>query len=107
MSFWETVFLDMVAQEREKLDMDMEPSELIDRYGTLSESERRRLEMEEDRILATLLHNLTAYMVMCGTATKAIQQKVRRLLGKAHIGLIYSKMINHLLDDLPTVVSQE
>ena len=54
--------------------MDMEPSELIERYATLSDSERRRLEMEEDRILATLLHNLTAYMVMCGTSVRAIQQ---------------------------------
>uniref|UniRef100_A0A915DM73 MAP kinase-activating death domain-containing protein n=1 Tax=Ditylenchus dipsaci TaxID=166011 RepID=A0A915DM73_9BILA len=45
---------------------------------------------------------MTAYMIMCGAQTKIIQQKVRRLLGKAHIGLVYSKKINQLLDDLQT-----
>ena len=40
--------------------MDQEPAEMIDRYAQLSEAERKRLELEEDRILATLLHNMTA-----------------------------------------------
>ncbi|RCN27396.1 hypothetical protein ANCCAN_26869 [Ancylostoma caninum] len=40
-------------------------------------------------------------MIMCGTGQKAIQQKIRRLLGKAHIGLVCSKEINKLLDELP------
>lgn len=75
------------------------------RYVRLGEHEKKRLELEEDRLLATLLHNLTAYMIMCGTGQKAIQQKIRRLLGKAHIGLVCSKEINHLLDDLPQTVS--
>jgi hypothetical protein len=35
---------------------------------------------------------------------RTIQQKVRRMLGKAHIGLIYSKRINQLLDELVTMV---
>ncbi|KAI6187935.1 MAP kinase-activating death domain-containing protein [Aphelenchoides besseyi] len=95
MVFWEVAFLDMVAKERDIIGMDQEPSEMIDRYTGLSDSERKRLELDEDRILATLLHNITAYMIMCGTP------KVRRLLGKAHIGLIYSRKINQLLDDLP------
>ncbi|CAJ0938004.1 unnamed protein product, partial [Mesorhabditis belari] len=38
---------------------------------------------------------------MCGTGQKASQQKIRRLLGKAHIGLVCSKTINQLLDELP------
>uniref|UniRef100_A0A0N5CCS5 MAP kinase-activating death domain protein n=1 Tax=Strongyloides papillosus TaxID=174720 RepID=A0A0N5CCS5_STREA len=101
MTFWENGFFDVVAQERDKIGMDQEPSELIDRYSSLSDTEKKRLELDEDRILATLLHNMTAYMVMCGTNKKLIQQKVRRLLGKAHIGLIYSKKINQLLDQLP------
>jgi len=100
MVFWENAFFDMVAQERDIIGMDQEPSEMIDRYSGLSESEKKRLELEEDRILATLLHNMTAYMVMCSVPTRTIQQKVRRLLGKAHIGLIYSKKINQLLDEL-------
>uniref|UniRef100_A0AC34GSX0 MAP kinase-activating death domain protein n=1 Tax=Panagrolaimus sp. ES5 TaxID=591445 RepID=A0AC34GSX0_9BILA len=105
MIFWENAFFDMVAQERDIIGMDQEPSEMIDRYSGLSESEKKRLELEEDRILATLLHNMTAYMVMCGAQTKIIQQKVRRLLGKAHIGLVYSKKINQLLDELPKAQS--
>uniref|UniRef100_A0A1I7Z584 MAP kinase-activating death domain protein n=1 Tax=Steinernema glaseri TaxID=37863 RepID=A0A1I7Z584_9BILA len=101
MVFWENAFFDVVAQERDIVGMDQEPSEMIDRYSGLADCEKKRLELEEDRLLSTLLHNLTAYMVMCGTTQKAIQQKVRRLLGKAHIGLVYSKTINQLLDSLP------
>lgn len=87
--FWENAFFDVVAQEREIIGMDQEPGEMIDRYfayrlkvrnwyisrySMLSDSERKRLELEEDRLLSTLLHNLTAYMIMCGTGQKAIQQ---------------------------------
>uniref|UniRef100_A0AC35U4W9 MAP kinase-activating death domain protein n=1 Tax=Rhabditophanes sp. KR3021 TaxID=114890 RepID=A0AC35U4W9_9BILA len=100
-TFWENGFFDVVAQERDKIGMDQEPSELIDRYSGLIDTEKKRLELDEDRILATLLHNMTAYMVMCGTNKRSLQQKIRRLLGKAHIGLIYSKKINQLLDQLP------
>ncbi|CAI2355571.1 unnamed protein product [Caenorhabditis sp. 36 PRJEB53466] len=101
LQFWENAFVDLVAQEREIVGMDQEPSEMIDRYSALNESEKKRLELEEDRLLSTLLHNMTAYMIMCGTGQKALQQKVRRLLGKAHIGLVCSKEINKLLDELP------
>nr|CAD2180348.1 unnamed protein product [Meloidogyne enterolobii] len=103
MPFWETAFLDMVAQERDKIGMDEEPAEMIDRYSQLSEADRKRLELEEDRILATLLHNMTAMMHLCHVPVRTIQQKVRRMLGKAHIGLIYSKRINQLLDELITL----
>ncbi|VDD91121.1 unnamed protein product [Enterobius vermicularis] len=102
MVFWENIFFDVVAKERDIVGMDQEPSEMIDRYSSLSDSEKKRLELDEDRLLATLLHNLTAYMVMCGVDHKVLTQKVRRLLGKAHIGLVYSKTINQLLDSLPT-----
>lgn len=44
--------------------MDEEPAEMIDRYSQLSEADRKRLELEEDRILATLLHNMTAMVVL-------------------------------------------
>lgn len=74
MDFWENAFFDIVAQERDIVGMDQEPSEMIDRYSSLSEAEKRRLELDEDRLLATLLHNLTSYMIMCGTGQKAIQQ---------------------------------
>lgn len=74
MVFWENAFFDMVAQERDIIGMDQEPSEMIDRYSGLSDSEKKRLELDEDRILATLLHNMTAYMVMCNVPLKTIQQ---------------------------------
>lgn len=105
MVFWENVFFDAVAQERDIIGMDQEPCEMMERYSGLSEADRKRLELDEDRLLSTLLHNLTAFMLMCGTPQKSIQQKVRRMLGKAHIGLAYSKRINQLLDELPSTVS--
>lgn len=36
---------------------------MMDRYKSLSEMDRKRLEMDEDRLLATLMHNMTAFMV--------------------------------------------
>ncbi|EJD73703.1 MAP kinase-activating death domain-containing protein [Loa loa] len=105
MGFWENAFFDVVAQERDIIGMDQEPCEMIDRYCSLSESEKRRLELDEDHLLSTLLHNLTSYMIMCGGGQRTVQQKIRRLLGKAHIGLVYSKTINQLLDDLPKTQS--
>lgn len=72
--FWENAFFDMVSQERDIIGMDQDPSDMIDRYAGLNETEKKRLELEEDRILATLLHNLTAYMVMCQAPTRLIQQ---------------------------------
>ena len=56
--------------------------------------------MDEDRLLATLMHNMTAFMVMTGAPVKAIQQKIRRLLGKSHVGLVHSQHINVMLDTL-------
>lgn len=34
-----------------------------------------------------------------------IRKKVRRLMGKSHIGLVYSQQINEVLDQLATLVS--
>lgn len=74
MIFWEIAFFDMVMKEREIIGVDQEPSEMIERYTGLSDSERKRLELDEDRILSNLLHNMTGYMVMCGTPKQALQQ---------------------------------
>ncbi|XP_014227945.1 MAP kinase-activating death domain protein isoform X4 [Trichogramma pretiosum] len=100
MQFWEDAFLDAVSQERDMIGMDQGPSEMMERYKSLSDSERRRLEHDEDRLLCTLLHNLTAILVMLNVEKKDIRQKVRRLLGKSHIGLIYSQELNQLLDQV-------
>jgi len=78
---------------------------VIHRYKSLSDSERRRLEHEEDRLLCTLLHNLTAILVMLKVDKNELKRKIRRLLGKSHIGLIYSQELNQLLDQINNLVS--
>ncbi|CAD6225751.1 GSCOCG00005707001-RA-CDS [Cotesia congregata] len=93
MQFWEDAFLDAVSQERDMIGMDQGPGEMM-------ESERRRLEHDEDRLLCTLLHNLTAILVMLNVEKVELKRKIRRLLGKSHIGLIYSQELNQLLDQI-------
>ncbi|XP_059488306.1 MAP kinase-activating death domain protein isoform X2 [Neocloeon triangulifer] len=100
MQFWEDAFLDAVSQERDMVGMDQGPREMMERYSHLSDTERKRLEHEEDRLLATLLYNVTAMMVMVGVARQEIKNKVRRLLGKSHIGLVYSQEVHELLDKI-------
>jgi hypothetical protein len=94
------VFLDAVSQERELIGLDQGAGEMMERYRTLQEHERKRLEHEEDRLLSSLLHNMTAYMLMLRVALQTIRLKVRRLLGKCHVGVIYSEEIHSLLHRL-------
>ena len=75
------------------------------RYNTLSATERKRLEHDEDRLLSTMLYNLTAFMVMLDVNKDEMKRKVRRLLGKSHIGLVYSQEVNELLDQVGNLVS--
>ncbi|XP_068116651.1 MAP kinase-activating death domain protein isoform X14 [Hyperolius riggenbachi] len=96
--FWEDAFLDAVMLEREGMGMDQGPQEMIDRYNSLGDHDRKRLEEDEDRLLATVLHNMVAYMVMMKVNKADLRRKVRRLLGKCHIGLAHSQQINELLD---------
>lgn len=100
MQFWEDAFLDAVMLEREGMGMDQGPQEMIDRYLSLGEHDRKRLEDDEDRLLATLLHNLISYMLLMKVQKNDIRKKVRRLMGKSHIGLVYSQQINEVLDQL-------
>jgi len=53
-----------VANERKLVAMDTGTSELMERYRHLADTEKKRLEQDEDRLLATVLYNLTAFMVM-------------------------------------------
>ena len=87
--------------------MDAGPHELMERYRHLAEADRRRLEQDEDRLLATMLYNLTAYMVMMRLEAREVRRKVRRLLGRCHIGLAHSKEINDLLDDIQNLVRKK
>ncbi|GBP63223.1 MAP kinase-activating death domain protein [Eumeta japonica] len=107
MQFWEDAFLDAVSQERDMIGMDQGASEMMERYKWLSETERKRLEHEEDRLLSTALFNLTAAMVLLGVDADQVRGKVRRLLAKSHIGLVYSQEVNHLLDIVHTLHGNE
>uniref|UniRef100_A0A665WIC0 MAP kinase-activating death domain protein n=1 Tax=Echeneis naucrates TaxID=173247 RepID=A0A665WIC0_ECHNA len=98
--FWEDAFLDAVMLEREGMGMDQGPQEMIERYLSLGDHDRKRLEDDEDRLLATLLHNMIAYMLMMKVNKNDIRKKVRRLMGKSHICLTYSQEINEILDKL-------
>uniref|UniRef100_A0A8B9QGR8 MAP kinase-activating death domain protein n=1 Tax=Apteryx owenii TaxID=8824 RepID=A0A8B9QGR8_APTOW len=107
MQFWEDAFLDAVMLEREGMGMDQGPQEMIDRYLSLGEHDRKRLEDDEDRLLATLLHNMIAYMLMIKVNKNDIRKKVRRLMGKSHIGLVHSQQINDILDKLANLSGRE
>ncbi len=104
MQFWEDAFLDAVSQERDMIGMDQGPGEMMEKYKSLSDSERKRLEHDEDRLLSTMLFNLTAELVMLNVTKEEIKRKVRRLLGKSHIGLVYSQEVHNLLDQVMNLV---
>lgn len=80
------------------------PIEMMERYKSLSESERKRLEHDEDRLLSTMLYNLTAILVMLNVAKDEIRRKIRRLLGKSHIGLVYSQEVHNVVDQINNLV---
>ncbi|XP_070757921.1 MAP kinase-activating death domain protein isoform X8 [Enoplosus armatus] len=107
LQFWEDAYLDAVMLEREGMGMDQGPQEMIERYLSLGEHDRKRLEDDEDRLLATLLHNMIAYMLMLKLNKNDIRKKVRRLMGKSHIGLTYSQEINEILDKLASMNGRE
>uniref|UniRef100_A0A8C5DEP5 MAP kinase-activating death domain protein n=1 Tax=Gouania willdenowi TaxID=441366 RepID=A0A8C5DEP5_GOUWI len=107
LQFWEDAYLDAVMLEREGMGMDQGPQEMIERYLSLSDHDRKRLEDDEDRLLATLLHNMIAYMLMLKLNKNDIRKKVRRLMGKSHIGLTYSQEINEILDKLNNMTGRE
>lgn len=78
----------------------------MERYKSLSESERKRLEHDEDRLLSTMLYNLTAILVMLNVNKDEIRRKIRRLLGKSHIGLVYSQEVHNVVDQINNLVRQ-
>ena len=64
MQFWEDAFLDAVATERDIIGMDQGPTEMMERYFSLGDAEKKRLEHDEDRLLAILCYNMIAFMIM-------------------------------------------
>ncbi|XP_038663199.1 MAP kinase-activating death domain protein isoform X9 [Scyliorhinus canicula] len=107
LQFWEDTYLDAVMLEREGMGMDQGPQEMIDRYESLGEHDRKRLEDDEDRLLSTLLYNMIVYMLMVKVSKNDIRKKVRRLMGKSHIGLVHSQEVNELLDRLPNLETRD
>ncbi|KAF3832948.1 hypothetical protein F7725_026613 [Dissostichus mawsoni] len=154
--------LDAVMLEREGMGMDQGPQEMIERFTPLTLYPKcllpftitkhpglltlaflclimtKRLEDDEDRLLATLLHNMIAFMLMIKVRKPSavliiaelgrfftskylnfliflsvlveqndVKKKVRRLMGKSHIGLTYSQEINEILDKLPNMNGRE
>lgn len=79
--------------------------EKFNRYNSLAEMDRKRLEHDEDRLLSTMLYNMVAFMVMVNVLRLEIKRKIRRLLGKSHIGLVYSQEVNELLESINNLVS--
>ena len=104
MQYWEDAFLDAVAQERDIIGMDQGPTEMMERYKSLGSTERRRLELDEDRLLSVMLYNMVSFMIMMRVGKNEMKRKVRRLLGKCHVGLTYSQDITSLLDHTNNLV---
>ncbi len=75
------------------------------RYNSMSDTDKKRLEHDEDRLLHILLYNVVSFMVMMRVSKNELRRKVRRLLGKSHVGLLYSQEINTLLDQINNLVS--
>ncbi|KAL5113019.1 MAP kinase-activating death domain protein [Taenia crassiceps] len=100
MQFWEDLFLDTVVQERGLLGMDFDPEGLLEHYSHLSPIARKHLELTEDYLLAGVMHNLIAFMVMARIPPDLVCRKIRRLIAKSHTGLHYTQKITQLLDSL-------
>ena len=79
---------------------------ILFRYMSLGDSERKRLEVDEDRLLSVMLYNVVGFMVMMRCVKKETRKKVRRLIGKSHMGLLCSQDINDLLDQINNLVSK-
>ena len=74
-------------------------------YYSLSNADRKRLELDEDRLLAIMLYNLIAFMIMMRVSKEEIRRKIRRILGRCHIGLTMSQQVNELLDNISNLVN--
>ncbi|XP_030845012.1 MAP kinase-activating death domain protein isoform X3 [Strongylocentrotus purpuratus] len=98
--FWEDAYLDAVAAERDAVGLDQGPAEMIHRYVSLTPEERKRLEEDEDKLLSEMLYNMTAYMIEMEVPKIEVKRRVRRLLGRSHVGLLYSQDVNDLLDQV-------
>lgn len=51
-----------------------------------------------------MLYNLIAFMIMMRVSKEEIRRKIRRVLGRCHIGLTMSQQVNELLDNIAYLV---
>lgn len=51
-----------------------------------------------------MLYNLIAFMIMMRVSKEEIRRKIRRILGRCHIGLTMSQQVNELLDNVANLV---
>ncbi|VDL89670.1 unnamed protein product [Schistocephalus solidus] len=91
--FWEDAFLDAVGRERDVIGLDHSAMPMLKKYSKLSQPEKKLLELKEDRILACLLHNMIAYMVMLRLPEQEIRTVTFRLLGRCRLGAYFSNLV--------------
>ncbi|XP_060856008.1 MAP kinase-activating death domain protein isoform X3 [Metopolophium dirhodum] len=100
LKFWEDVFIDAVSQERDMIGMDQGPVEMMERYKNLNQSERKRLEYDEDKLLSIMIYNLIAFMIMVNVPKESIMKIVRTLVGKSRVTNCYATEITSLMSQL-------
>ncbi|XP_050064071.1 MAP kinase-activating death domain protein isoform X5 [Aphis gossypii] len=100
LKFWEDVFIDAVSQERDMIGMDQGPVEMMERYKNLNQSERKRLEYDEDKLLSIMIYNLIAFMIMVNVPKESIMKIVRTLVGKSRVTNCYATEITSLMTQL-------
>ena len=64
------------------------------------------MELDEDRLLAVMLYNLIAFMIMMRVNKDEIRRKIRRMIGRCHIGLTMSQQVNELIDNIANLVNE-
>jgi len=52
-----------------------------------------------------MLYNLIAFMIMMRVSKEEIRRKIRRILGRCHIGLTMSQQVNELIDNISNLVN--
>ena len=75
------------------------------RYRSLGILEQKRLEEDEDKVMGTTLFNIAAFMIHLQVDKQEMRRKIRRIIGKAHVGLSQSQSVGQLLAQLDYVVS--
>uniref|UniRef100_A0A183AU69 MAP kinase-activating death domain protein n=1 Tax=Echinostoma caproni TaxID=27848 RepID=A0A183AU69_9TREM len=100
MQFWEDTFFDTVAQERDMMGLDQAPMEMLEKFYNLTPTEKRILQCQEDRLLATCLYNLIGCMLMMKVDREAIRTRIRRIQARCRLGSYFSNTLSHLLDQL-------